>query len=69
MMFSIALQLVIIDTVLLAGNTDLVEGHGAAPPGPADEVEALTQWQWIEETLAASTADYLWVSGWLDRHH
>ncbi len=28
-----------------------------------DEKIATDQWTWIEETLANSTADYLWVTG------
>ena len=56
------LQIVFIDTVELAGLSE--DPHHDGPlTGPYDEVAALTQWQWINETLAASTADYLWVAG------
>lgn len=59
-------EFVMIDTVLLAGNSDLPNGgqlHGDELPGPSDNEVALTQWQWINATLAASTADYLVVAG------
>ena len=55
-------QIVFIDTVLLAGLASHDDTFGALP-GPADTEVALTQWQWINETLANSTADYLWVAG------
>lgn len=57
------LDLVFIDTVLLAGNTDDNEDMFAAPPGAADPQAAEDQWQWIEQQLAGSTAAYLWVVG------
>ena len=55
-------QIVFIDTVLLAGLASHDDTFGALP-GPADADVALTQWQWINETLGNSTADYLWVAG------
>ena len=75
---TITLELVIIDTVILSGNTDHDGGHSATPPGPAgipphvsfllitpptDQALADDQWTWIQQTLANSTADYLWVTG------
>eukprot|EP00047_Mylnosiga_fluctuans_P024351 m.159210 g.159210 ORF g.159210 m.159210 type:complete len:332 (+) comp9837_c0_seq1:19-1014(+) len=56
-------QIIMIDTVILAGNNDLNPDRFMAPPGPADVDAAETQWEWIEAQLAASTADYLWVAG------
>lgn len=58
---------VMIDTVLLAGqSTDAVTGAklaGSDYTGPADVAGAEAQWQWINSTLAASTAEYLIVAG------
>lgn len=59
-------QFVMIDTVILAGNSDLEDGttlHGSELPGPASQSEKAKQLKWIEETLAASTADYVIVGG------
>lgn len=57
------LDLVFIDTVLLAGNTDDNLEDFMPPPGPANHSLAEDQWQWIEAQLANSRADYLWVVG------
>ena len=55
-------QLVLIDTVLLAGLTDLFDP--AVPPrGPPSVSHAESQWSWIENTLSSSTADWLLVGG------
>lgn len=60
-------QVVYIDTVVLAGDSahpltgEELPGH--AYPGPADVAAAQTQMEWLEKTLAASTADYLIVAG------
>jgi tartrate-resistant acid phosphatase type 5 len=59
------IQFVMIDTVILAGNSD-VDGitlDGDVLPGPEDAVLAQSQLQWIEATMKASTADYLIVVG------
>lgn len=61
-------QFVMIDTVGIAGQSQLnaedVDGlKGSELPGPANLTAAQSQTQWIEETLAASTADYLIVAG------
>ena len=65
-------QYVMIDTVVLSGNslvlhpdTGAIEREltGHELPGPADEVAATTQLAWIEATLKASTADFLVVAG------
>eukprot|EP00051_Salpingoeca_urceolata_P033091 m.18904 g.18904 ORF g.18904 m.18904 type:complete len:324 (+) comp5814_c0_seq1:76-1047(+) len=54
------IQFVFVDTVLLAGGTDHVTGELLEVE---DQTVADTQWQWIEDTLKASTADYLVVAG------
>lgn len=59
---SSTVQLVMIDTVILCGNTRLGrvgdQPHGTDFPKQADQ-----QWAWIEKTLADSKADYLLVGG------
>ncbi|KAJ9458757.1 Purple acid phosphatase 7 [Diplonema papillatum] len=62
---NITTQIVYIDTVLMAGESFHNENTGefVKATGPADPVFAATQLQWLGETLAASTADYLWVAG------
>lgn len=55
-------QFVMIDTVLLSGSLD-DEDDEAAMPSDVDPVLAATQWQWIQSTLASSTADWLIVAG------
>lgn len=56
-----SLQIVMLDTVDLAGVT---EDHSGAPPnGPSNMSCAADQWTWIEQQLATSTADFLWVAG------
>jgi hypothetical protein len=60
-------QVVYIDTVVLSGDSsDAETGEhlaGSAYPGPADAAAAQTQMQWLEATLAASTADFIIVAG------
>jgi len=60
-------QFVMIDTVVLAGNSDLEDGTeltGSNLPGPGEYAEeAISQMAWINKTLAASTAKYLIVAG------
>ena len=60
-------QVVYIDTVVLSGDSSHPETAQELPghlyPGPADAAAAETQMQWLEATLAASTADYIVVGG------
>ena len=59
-------QFIMIDTVVLSGNSDLEDGTelaGDALPGPLSQAAAVTQLEWIETTLAASNAKYLIVAG------
>ncbi len=45
-------QFVFIDTVILAGQSDQIDGSqltGAELPGPADVTAADDQWTWIEQ--------------------
>ena len=57
-----SLQLVMIDTVILAGLTHPTM-RDLPPSGPASLAMAETQWQWIEQTLSSSTADWIIVAG------
>jgi 3',5'-cyclic AMP phosphodiesterase CpdA len=66
------LDIVMIDTVALAGNSDVLHPelgtiertlNGDEMPGPLNVSVAQSQMQWIDETLAASTADYVIVAG------
>jgi tartrate-resistant acid phosphatase type 5 len=67
------LQVVMIDTVDLCGYSeglDSCKERGipaedclVQPEGPADAELAELQWRWINETLEASTADFLVVAG------
>merc|ERR1719203_1195441 len=65
------LQLVMIDTVVLEGIThdqEYCDKHHILkclihPEGPSDLQAAQTQYEWIESTLKASTADFLVVAG------
>jgi len=55
-------DLIMIDTVNLAGlSSD--DCKGCALPGPSNFTMAASQWDWIEEQLSSSTADFLWVAG------
>lgn len=58
-------DLIFIDTVVLAGNSDLQEDEFAPLTGPDPGFEELAamQWTWIEEQLSNSTADYLFTVG------
>jgi tartrate-resistant acid phosphatase type 5 len=66
-------QVVMIDTVELCGGSqdyDYCRRHDIAdedcviqPTGPEDVKVAANQWQWINDTLEKSTADYLIVAG------
>ena len=55
-------QFVFIDTVILAGLTHPIK-KWLPPSGPASVNAAKDQWEWIEVTLAASTARWLFVLG------
>lgn len=55
-------EILMIDTVGLAGLSDDA-CKGCVLAGPLNESAAADQWTWIENQLAASTADFLWVAG------
>jgi tartrate-resistant acid phosphatase type 5 len=65
------LQVVMIDTVILSGNSDVRgedgelvhELKGSELPGPENPVHAASQLQWLEATLKASNATFLLVAG------
>ena len=66
------LQFVMLDTVTLAGNSDVrdpstgdltAELTGDRLPGPADAAAAGEQMNWLHNTLKASNATYLVVAG------
>lgn len=56
------LQLVLLDTVLLCGNSGYDHSH-EQPEGPESIEDAEAQWDWLEATLRSSTAHYLIVGG------
>jgi tartrate-resistant acid phosphatase type 5 len=61
-------DIVLIDTVQLSGNSQLNDEdtdslRGSELPGPADSLAAANQLEWLDATLKASTADYLIVGG------
>ena len=67
-----SLQIIMIDTVILAGNSDvrhpetneiLKELRGHELPGAANQDMANAQMQWLEATLKASNATFLVVTG------
>ena len=55
-------QFIMIDTILLAGVTDLYNKY-LPPKGPASKTRADEQWARINETLKNSKADWLIVGG------
>ena len=55
-------QIVFIDTVTLAGLTHPLL-RDMPPSGPTSVKAAEDSWQWIEDTLSASTAQWLIVCG------
>lgn len=55
-------QLVMIDTVVLAGLTHPTF-RNLPPSGPMSVNKAETEWEWIEQTLSSSTADWIIVAG------
>ena len=58
-------QVIMIDTVTLCGMAYMDEATGEVVSGEAHPMQARAgeQLAWIEATLKASTADYVWVSG------
>ncbi|OWF44778.1 tartrate-resistant acid phosphatase type 5-like [Mizuhopecten yessoensis] len=56
------MDIIMIDTVLLCGNTGMDE-EGAQPKGPSNVKVADDQWAWISSMLQLSTADFLLVAG------
>jgi len=59
---SVKAQFIFIDTIILNGLTDPIN-KWLPPSGPASVSAAEDQWEWIEQTLAASTAKWLFVLG------
>lgn len=57
-----SLDIVMLDTVLLCGNTKYDSEHDQ-PIGPEDVFLAESQWAWIEQQLESSKANYLLVAG------
>ncbi|KHJ91987.1 hypothetical protein OESDEN_08134 [Oesophagostomum dentatum] len=66
------IDVLMIDTIVLCGNTADIENGGffdmlwngsRDPDGPKDAKKAEEQWQWIEDNLNSSRADYLFVGG------
>ena len=63
---TLSLEVIMIDTVNLLGAYFVSHDdplYCAQPPGPFDLDVAASDWEWIEEKLKSSTADYLWVAG------
>ena len=55
-------QFVFIDTIILCGLTHPTK-KWIPPSGPASVNAAEDHWEWIEKTLAASAAKWLFVVG------
>lgn len=55
-------QLVMIDTIVLAGLTHPTL-RNLPPSGPLSVEKAETEWEWIEQTLNSSKADWIIVAG------
>ena len=56
-------DIVMFDSIILLGvGEKLTDGSISPPTGPADASAAETQWQWIEQQLATSQADYLFTA-------
>lgn len=62
-----SLEIFFIDTVIISGNSDDNEKNGLGkwdqPIPPVDQAPADAQWDWLNQSMASSTADYLWVAG------
>jgi tartrate-resistant acid phosphatase type 5 len=56
------IQFLFIDTVILAGVTHPIY-RSQPPSGPQHDNLAEDEWNWIQNTLAQSTADWIIVSG------
>ena len=64
----VTVEYLMIDTVIAASidghySAEMVEEWPHLDQLPQDAPSATEQWAWIEQTLAASTADYIWVGG------
>ena len=62
------LEVLLFDSVIGLGNSDVVLADGSSRelsgdelPGPSDPPAAGKMFEWLEARMAASTADYLWV--------
>lgn len=60
---SSTLQIVFLDTIILAGITYATPLRYSPLSGPPDPAQADEEWDWIEKTLSSSTADWLVVCG------
>ncbi|XP_032906696.1 tartrate-resistant acid phosphatase type 5 isoform X3 [Amblyraja radiata] len=58
---NITITILMLDTVLLCGNSD--DFLGTEPEGPKDYNVASTQLKWIQDKLKASRSDFLIVAG------
>lgn len=62
----VSIDVIMIDTVDLCGSNK-VQDHGVEgyfdPLPTMDSTATNTNWQWIEDQMAASTADYLFIGG------
>lgn len=59
-----SLDLIVIDTTQLAGLPDYSQHRPfPQPEGPKYPAVADQWYDWIEEKLSQSTADYIWVAG------
>ncbi|OQV22226.1 Tartrate-resistant acid phosphatase type 5 [Hypsibius exemplaris] len=60
-----SVEIILIDTILLCGNSDHDFLHQAPKPHTTKKSQqiAADQWAWIEQTLAASKANYIIVGG------
>jgi len=67
---TIELEILLIDTVIMVGNSDVLHQNGSVSqlsaselPGSPDPALAAQQTAWLEQRMRESTADYLWVGG------